>query len=64
VGLWSQTTTETINEEPTVFRFNAAALGLAEIDIKITGDNASGAAPVVHGLDIGFNTRALQGADN
>jgi hypothetical protein len=66
IGTWTETTTDPIGRNPTTFRFNAGvgSLGLEDITVEITGDNASGSAPILHSIDIGFNIRAGVETDN
>jgi hypothetical protein len=59
--------TGTIGTVPYTYRFNCgeATLGLQDIDITLKGGNTTtNSAPIVHSLDIGFKTRAMNPSDN
>ena len=44
---------------PMAYRFDAGVIGIQDIVIKITGDNAvSGSSPILHSIDIGWQDRA------
>ena len=70
------TATVTINNEshttqqvtaqvrPHRLNFGSASIGLVDIRPLITCDNDNGSAPLVHSIDIGFSTRALNPSDN
>lgn len=70
IGTWTATSVADIGLDPTTFRFNAGAgsLGLEDIIITITGDDTTGtpgnSAPIIHSIDVGYTTRAMNPSDN
>jgi hypothetical protein len=66
IGSQTETTDDTIGTTPTQFRFNfgSGSKGLTRFQIKLNGDNNSGAAPIIHALNVGYTDRAMTGADN
>jgi hypothetical protein len=66
VGGWTSPTLGSIGTSPTTFRLDAGtgSLGLQNISITVNGDNASGSAPILHQIAVGYKARAPQPAGN